>query len=260
MSGIIKRISLTGRLRGSAVIREENGLAKVALSVRGMGAGMSLYTVGAEGIVRTPVAADSKELIVPQDGICAAVLTGKGRLVTGGFTGECALNRTRLLDEIRIRAASENDPNSKNVQKITKKEAEKPVRPVKRTVPRSEVTGSILERAERLFSVLDALNASTVNGFPPKEKETPELASEKEPEEPELVSVPNPFPRTFPNSVWKRREGDHRLFGEQIVPSTSREFIAIPVDPRAKAPRGAKLIIAKDGGRWMIEEVKGNRE
>ena len=254
MSGIVKRISLSGRLRGSAVIREENGISTVTLSVRGMGQGMSLYTVGTKGTIRVP--ADKRELSVPQDGICAAVLTENGRLLTGGFTGECAMNRTRLLDEIRIRAASESASGIKKVRKKPEKANEETIREVKRTVPRSEVTGSILERAERLFSVLDALNASAASGFPSKEKESPEpVPAEEMKGEPGLIPVPNPFPRTFPNSVWKRRDGDHRLFGEQKVSGSLRRFIAVPIDPRTKAPRGAKLVIARDGERWMVSPM-----
>ena len=222
-------MTLTGRLRGSAALIEAEGETRIKLSVRGLRTGMSLFTVSGGRILRTAVT--GSELSVKQTGVCAAVLSEHGRLVSGGFTGECGANRDKLLDEIRIRAAEPEAPLKKAPDK---KEPDK---------PRAAVTESIIDRAQRLFSMLEELSS-------PAERP-------KADPRPELTPVPNPFPKTFPNSVWRMREGDRRLFGEVISGGDAKNYIAVPIDVRGRSSRPGNLrpIVGRDGRRYLVEAM-----
>lgn len=231
-NGIVRRISLKGSLRGSALLREYGSKTTVELSVRGALDGARLFTVGDGRIVMTPVS--SNRLTVEQIGVCAAVIARNGSLLSGGFTGDCAKDRKRLLDEIRIRSAETAPPAAGEAPPPEKKPEAK---------PRAAVTGNILERAQRLFSMLEGLEAM--------ERETAPSSDEKS----GFTVVPNPFPKTFPGSVWRKKEGDMRLFGTVPIGGTVREYVAVPIDLKGGTARirNARPIIGRDGRRFLVE-------
>lgn len=233
-NGVIKRISLSGSIRGSALLREYGGETRVELAVRGLKDGAELYTLAGGRISVVPVSGPA--LAVRQTGICAAVLAKGGRIIAAGFTKECAADRKRLLDEIRIRSAESADRSKKEAPRPENKPASR---------PKAFVTGNILERARRLFSLIGDLEAAN-------EKPAPE-----KPPEPGFETVPNPFPKTFPNSVWQRRDGDARLFGSVTVNGRTRRYVAVPIDTRGghARVRGAHPIIGRDGRRYLAEAL-----
>lgn len=253
----VGRIALTGALRGSALITEENGGTRVVLSVRGDIAGASLFTAGEGGIRRTEL--EASEAFVRQTGVCAAVLAKKGRLLTGGFTGDCAGEKARILSEIRIRAAeyAEGENGMRSVRPEKTKDApkrgpsgragkgadKKPEASSLRPAAGSPVTLGILERAEALFSLLRTAEEAAAPG---KEKEPEPRADEG------WRTVPNPFPRTFPGSVWREKPEDHRLFGETERGGKRVKLIAVPLGRRGRIPPNA--VTARDGRRYVIGE------
>ena len=232
-SVIVRRIALTGALRGSAVLTERGGKTDIEISLRGLKSGASLFTVAGGSIEATPVSGE--KLTVPQTGICAAVIAENGRLITGGFTGGCAKDRKKLLDEIRIRSAESAARPAQEAPPPAKKPEAK---------HRSPVTGNILETARGLFSMLEGLEAIAGKSAAP-------------PEETGSTEVPNPFPRTFPNSTWRKKDGDNRLFGSVVKDGRVRSFVAVPVDLRFGngRVRGARTIIVSDGRRYIAEAL-----
>lgn len=218
----VRRITLSGGLRGSAVLTESEGKTAVTLSVRGLSDGMKLFTYGEGALMETAV--KGTKLTLPQAGICAAVLTANGRIVSGGFNGVCAESRKRITGEVMIRAAEQNEETGKQIPS---------------SAPASSVTEDILERARRLFPREEA---PAVNGETAKPSENAAKMRE----------VPNPFPRTFPGSVWKKAENDHRLFGAALVNGVTKSYIAVPV---GRGSFGARTVTGKDGRRYLVERI-----
>ncbi len=233
-NGIVRRISLSGSLRGSALLRESGDETEIELTVRGLKKGASLFTAADGRIAATPVTGE--KLRIRQTGICAAVLAENGRLLSGGFTGSCAADRKKLLDEIRIRSAESVRPAEKDVPPEKKPAAK----------PRAAVTGNILERAQRLFSMLGELGAAA-------EKPLPEASAESG-----FTGIPNPFPKTFPGSVWQRKDGDARLFGTVTADGRQRRYVAVPIDLREGRARfrGIRPVIGRDGKRYLVEQTE----
>lgn len=252
----VRRIALSGAAAGSAILRENGDKTRVRLSVRGGTEGMVLYTAGRGGVVGTPVSGD--EITVPGTGICAAVLTRDGRLVAGGFSGDCAKDRNRLLSEIRIRAAGdaaekpkakEPKPASETLPSVQERKPKKQNETRTAYRPSAAVTGSIIERAEALFGFLEELTGESASAVP----------KEKTEEETGFRQIPNPFPRTYPNSVWRMREGDLRLFGELRGRGAGRRLIAVPADIRRGPNRAApRLVTAKNGRKYLVGEAAGD--
>ncbi len=233
---------LTGRLKGSALISQIGGVSSVALSLRGLPAGASLYSAGDGGIKRTPLLGNAVSL--KESGICALVVVKDGRTLSEGFSGECGSRRTRILAEIRIMAAGEEEtapPEMEPEKPPEKPRGKAPEKPRKAAQPKpgAAVTEGILRQAERLFSALNAVNSA-----PAQNKEE------------DGMPISNPFPRTFPGSVWRVKEGDHRLFGEKEANGVKKLFIAVPVDVRTRGVLlKGRVVVSKDGRRYLVEQI-----
>ena len=188
----LKRMVLSGGIQGSAILRERDGCTRVSIALMGARSQMTLAAYGGSGVTLTEFEGSAAE--IPQEGVCAMALLSGSRVVSSGFTGECREHRTRILDEIRIRAAERT-----RRPQPPKKPAESPKKQEPTEKNPSEaghsatVTQTILEQARRLFGALDG-NAR--QGAAPKREIQ---------EDDGFENIANPFPRTFPGSVWKRK-------------------------------------------------------
>lgn len=227
-------MTLNGSVRGSAVVSCSDEGAAVTLSVRGLPAETSLFYAWDGGVGRTDITGET--ILIPETDVCALALVKDGRIVAAGFSGECAANRGRILDAIRITAAEEPE---KKPEPPKKPSAVSPAKKAPRAgTPTAAVTEGILRRAELLFSALG-------NNAPVPM-----------PEEVGGTPVPNPFPRSFPGTEWRKKDGDHRLFGEKNVGGVKKSYIAVPVDmKRAGALSRGRVIVSKDGRRFLVEQI-----
>ena len=242
-----------GRLRGSAAIEPNGGGALITLSLRGLPAGAVLFAVGEKGITRHEL--DGPKLAVDDRGVCGAAVAVNGRIVSAGFTGSCFEDRARLMDELRIRAAGsapvsekprseaarEPTPQTEPAQGAQGAQSVQSGQSGRKPPVKAPVTESILRQAEMLFGAL--------RGQAPGNAETPP----EEPEPPELI--PNPFPKTFPGSRWRRAEGGQTLTGEIIIRGQKREAAAVPMDMRGGGARfrmNGRYVVSAEGRRYLV--------
>ncbi|MCR5808745.1 MAG: hypothetical protein K6G56_04210 [Clostridiales bacterium] len=264
----IGRMILKGELMGSASLSENAEGTLVSLSVRGNAAGAVLYTAGEGGVRRTELS-DPRRALVLQRGITVIALSRGGRIISRGSAGRGMDRRetSRLMDEISIRAASEEAmpakpaPEPKRAEtQAAKPQGEKqpPARPPERR-NMAEVTNRILEQAEWLFGMLDGMRGGTE---PPPAAEPAEQKEEQT-----ACAIRNPFPRTFPDSVWKTRGGEV-LSGRQLKNGRLTELVAVPVTRGSVKPRPAagftplpRPVMAGDGRRyWLFEQTSERKE
>ena len=149
------------------------------------------------------------------EGVCAMAVC-RGGVLASGFTGACRADRERLLSEMRIMAAGDT--------------AESSAAPAKQ--PGHPVTERILEQARKLFGPAEK----------PKQTNEPE-------------AVPNPFPRTFPNSVWEKRPGEETLYGSVTIGGRKRKAAAYPLDLRQGGAVAGRFVRARDGRAYRIELI-----
>ena len=255
----VKRIALDGALRGSAVLSEREGSTLVKLSLRSVPKGACVFTVGGGGIVCTEPAAES--FTVPQTGICAAAVAANGAVISSGFAGSCVKNRAKLMGEIRIRAAEK--PGANTPKEAAKErgagsntQAERAEKPRGRKAGGwdSPVTRDILKQAEMLFSALSASReAPSEKPAPQREadKEEPASPAPSELDQGDFLPVSNPFPKTFPGSVWRKRPGSEVLEGEAVIRGRRIRAAAYPVSFRGRnaafSGQGRRLVSA--GGK-----------
>lgn len=267
---LYKRIMLTGKLSGSVRVRaEKNGGSVLDLSLNGLSDGMNVYTVSADSVIKTEYS--GKSLASPQTGIFAVAVEKDGRLVSAGFSGGTRAEKSRILDELRIRAAGEYagkeprevktgsekaaPPADKPAPARTEPAQTAPAQTVPaQTVParteparaesaaavpraNADVTEMILKQAERLFAALGTA----------------------EKEEPEPSPIRNPFPKTFPNSEWRRLPGDERLYGTANVNGRKVRLVALPAEARQNNSRSgrARAVLSADGKRYFIVRQEG---
>ena len=231
---VLTRITLSGSLRGSARLVETAGKTRVTLSVPAAPEGLYIIACGEGGCRRAELAGNGAEL--PMGGVCALALCRGGRVLAKGFAGSCQRMRPGIESELRIMAAQGADtlpaPRA-HTEKRTPPQAPAPGRAAQ----------SIIEQARRLFSALDP------PGAPPAE------APREEPAE-ELEYVHDPFPRTFPHSVWRKRPGEETLYGELVIRGVRRRAAAVPADMKAgegvSRIRGS-ILRDKNGRAYRIE-------
>ena len=255
----VKRIALSGRLRGGAVLREEcGGETLVELSLRGVPAGAALFTVGEGGILRTELG--GARVKVGQSGICAAAVAFRGAVIASGFAGSCLKDRSRLMDELRIRAAQEEKTGTPPVKlPETPSEGTKPKSaPAPEARAPSAVTQGILLQAERLFGALS--RAGMGPGVGPGGAEPPAALAPtpNEQPEPDREPVRNPFPKTFPGSSWSRRPGEEVLEGEVYVRGKRRRAFAFPGEIRGRSlsfgGQGRKMVSSEGKSYYVVLE------
>lgn len=238
----VTRITLTGSLRGSLILREAEDGTEVRLSLSGRKDGLVLLTLGEGGV--TAVKLTGSTARAGQRGIRAAALASKGRLYAVGFSAGVS-NRDLAVQRLRLAAAETEaqPPRGTADQKETGGALPNRRQPDAEAPPRvpAAATEEILRRARALFGALT---------------EGAERETYGDPETPDEEPIPNPFPRTFPNSVWTRRPGERRLKGRALVRGVPRELTALPAardreaGPRAKG----RLLISKEGARYLVFE------
>lgn len=251
---IITRIMLSGTQRGGALLKESGGITNVSLKLQGDLHGLSVFTVGSNGILRTE--SYDGTLDIPQTGICAMALAKEGKLIASGFTGACRQNRAGILDEIRIRAAEYSAKGA--TERMPEHDAETngnarpklpPTPSVKHT---SDVTEGILAQARMLFNMLGGTEAGIEAS---EDKATEDIAAEKKPAD-DYKNVENPFPKTFPGSSWKQKSGEEELVGRVFISGRERTVIAVPVNMRDGRTRTyenrGRIIVSKSGFRYFI--------
>jgi hypothetical protein len=146
--------------------------------------------------------------------------------------------------------------------------------------PSAETTFRILEMAERLFGAMGGAgvskpaedeesgvgNASAEpfsdpSDCPPGADCSASLARppvlplpDHSPDDPDRLRRPaeNPFPKTFPRSVW-RDMGGGALSGEAVKNGRRIEIFALPAPKGAFASPRAGLMTGKDGRRFFVE-------
>ena len=235
---LYKRINLTGSLSGAVRVRASaEGGSELDFTLGGLEPGMNVYTVSADRVVRTEY--KSGGVVTPQSGVFAVAVEKEGRLVSAGFSGGSRSERNRILDELRIRAAGDCAEGRRAEAAPAPEKAVPAPAPVK-NAPKSanaDVTERILKQAERLFSSLGA-----------------------EEEEPGPVPVANPFPKTYPDSEWRRIPGDNRLFGTVRANGQRLGLIALPADAggaNARRFTRGRAVLAADGKRYFIVRDNG---
>ena len=246
----LKRMALSGIIRGSAALREQDGRTHVSLSLMGAAGELMLAAYGNGGVTLSSPSGGTAEL--PQTGVCAMALFSGGSMVSRGFTGECREPRTRILGEIRIRAAEEYA--RLKTPSVTARQspdppahAPAPAGTIRANSPSSAAAAAILEQARRLFGALDGMTKANGEGGRAQEQG-----------EEELERIENPFPRTFPGSAWKKRPGQERLYGEVRVNGRLMHAEALPADLKDRRSRsaGTRVLISKDGRRYRIEMMR----
>ena len=235
---IITRIALTGDTRGAALLKESEGGTELTVKLKSPLSGALVYAYGANELISAPL--DGESLFIKLKGVCAVAVVTGGRIAAAGFLPSCKKNRARLLDEIRIRSAEQ-------LQKKTERigQAKQPAIPGKKSAQtadassRAQITEEILEKARYLFGALNNDAKKTEN-------------EKKEEHEP----LDNPFPKTFPNSIWRENAGGTKLIG--VIKSAVGELYAeaVPIDlknGRARIGRSyGRVIPAKDGRRYLV--------
>ena len=234
---ILTRISLSGAVKASARLEESGGSTAVTLSIPGGSEGVYIIACGERGCETADVR--SLRADVGQGGVCALALCRGGRVLAMGFTGSCRQSRARLADRMRILAAERNE--AAPPPEANEKAPEKPADPIPRPRPGSAAEG-IVEQARRLFGAPGEIGSG--------------IAPENAPHE-EAGAVPNPFPRTFPNSRWLKRPGEETLYGKIFAGGVLRSAAASPVSAKAgralRSGSPGRVIRALDGRLYRLE-------
>ena len=254
-------MTLSGGLRGSALMKETGERTRIELTAGKAPAGLTLLTLGEGGLERVRLEGSGAE--IRQRGIFALGLAREGRLIACGMSAKAG-ERARILERLRLAAAEEpakrrNESAPKAEMKKEKNETapaaeankEKSDTPPQRgkaekAVPSASVTMGILEQARRLFGALNGMNAEREEAARSGEQAQAAVGAEAE-------SVANPFPRTFPGAVWERKPGEASLIGTVKTPSGPRPAEAIPIGPRGTAMRPpGRALIGRDGRRYWV--------
>ena len=226
----VKRMALSGSVRGSVIISETDGGARVSLHpARGARSpeGLWLITLGERGAKRVPLSGAETE--AGQGGVYALGLAEKGRLVSFGMSAYSG-GRERALERLRLEAACSAHAAAGD-----------PFRE-KRTAPKpgAPVTQSILEQARRLFAAASAAGEKAPGKAPPERDEGGEWER-----------IPNPFPRTYPGAQWARRPGEQRLTGRFGGAGGELKLTALPAQ-KSGGRYGGRTLISKDGRKFTV--------
>ena len=225
-------ISLRGGVNGVLKYRGENGSFELELALRRRTPGrLTVCVLSPDGSAAfcdiTPGRADR----INVGGVCgAAVFDADARLLCRGSAGGCSIDRR--LGEIRIMAASR-----------IKRSAE--ARESAPTAEASPVTSRILEKARELFAPLSEMSAAAE-----RESEADKTADG------DAYAVPNPFPRTYPNSYWRMQQGDSAVYGYAVTARGKLSVTAVP-GRRKRRPYGfGRFLIDVNGkGMWVKERM-----
>ena len=269
----VKRMTLTGELPGVAVITERASFpeTEIRLRLRKKPSGLILLSGGEGRVVWTNVPEDGTPVVLPRGKTELLALAKDGRIAAAGSFGRIP---SRLMDEIRIIASGLIMDGLKDGKPSSDGEREKPEKkepapkdgetpaPAPKAIsrgrapmgpPLARATRGILEQAERLFGMLDSMMGSDIPENRAKRDDSPRSEPEK------TTPVRNPFPRTFPDSVWKRRDGEGTLYGSVLKNGRVTELVAVPVPRGSARPERAmgftpmkRPVRAMDGANYWV--------
>ena len=231
-------------LRGNALgtLRISGGEAVLALRTRRAEPALAFFVLTDGGVYASRV---SKELRcgAPEGPVCAAaIFDGSAKLLCSGSLGSCGSMLSKKLSELRMRAASELLRRDST--------AAEAVSEIKTEAPhenRSAVTEEIIKKARELFSAEHAESAA-----PP-----PPLPAGTEPARADIEAVPNPFPRSYPNSYWQRAAGQSFITGTAHDMRGAVILLRATPARRGRRPMGyERYITANDGRGWWVHEQR----
>ncbi|MEA4970301.1 MAG: hypothetical protein VB051_07180 [Candidatus Pelethousia sp.] len=281
-----KTIPLLGRSKALLRLEEGEGRGQLALSPPCPGAMLYLIGPGAEALAAELDEEGRGSLALPFSPVAALAYAQGAFVLAGGFAGRSALlERAKVAVRLQtptIVAAPAADlppppacpspppepkpepppePKSEPEPETQTKANAQPAQtgPAQQTCgagraesrrPQSEALLAALQKAQELF-----------HGAAPAPAKTKQPAPAPEP-----AAIPNPFPRTFPQSSWRRVNYPgalgHYLCGEGTSRSGAYTVYALPGEYAPVPPRGKgfdKFVRASDGsGYWVRIVRKGN--
>lgn len=279
MGHSVKRIALSGVIRGGALLKEKEGATEAEFALRGLPAGAYAIAYGLGGLVSAPISGG--RALIPATGVCALGVAIEGRLVSRGFTGSCAERPDKLLPLMRLRAAELSPPPPEKTLSGPALPERPPVPPA--PAPRgpaspaaaqalpappdanADITREILSRARMLFGGLFPPPAAGPAPQPRAQKPAPEPAPQPRPEKGAGESAPqnapqkpspDPFPKAFPGAEWHEENGVLRA--QVRLNGRDRTVIAMPLGPRSgpmrPMPKG-RVLVSSDGRRYLVRVI-----
>lgn len=119
MSDRVRRLALTGRVRGSAVIGESRGVTRAEIGLQGGRGRFTVIAAGKSGLETAELVKGRAEFRM--EGVCALALAQEGRLAAVGFAGPCNADRETLIARMRL-AASEAYETEARVRSVPSEE------------------------------------------------------------------------------------------------------------------------------------------
>lgn len=217
---MVRMIALNGAIKGS--VKLNMGRSRTSYELRPTD-GVKLRRAAKTGCVIVFASEDGMEYaplektegsVTLSNVTCIALFDIEGRVISEGYIAQNAEKRRRLKERIRLFASGrafsapagkedlpqveQSETYNSEIGSLVNESVEQ------RTAERSPVTARILSQARTLFNretaVLDRVVHSTIDDAV-KYNDTTNKA------------VENPFPKQFPNSVWKRTDGERVIQG-----------------------------------------------
>ncbi len=258
---------LLGRTKALLRLEEGEGRGLLALSPPCPGAALYLIGPGAEALAAELDEEGRGSLALPFSPVAALAYAQGAFVLAGGFAGRSALlERAKMA--VRLQApASESAPAAALPPPpacpppLPEPEQEASVQPAQAGParqpsgagraesrrPQSEALLAALQKAQELF-----------HGAAPAPAQTNRPAPAPEP-----AAISNPFPRTFPQSSWRRVSYPgalgHYLCGEGTSRSGAYTVYALPGEYAPVPPRGKgfdKFVRASDGSGYWVRVVR----
>lgn len=210
---MIKTIALSGDIKGSVKLNERNNRTEYELRL------MRPVKLRADAIQFSFIVlvSDTALLFVDIDpkaskgtaeitGVKGFALAGSdSNVISEGYASLSRVEAERYRERIRLALSQKRSID------ISKVKHEHPAvvsdsneLEVEDRLERSPITGRILSQARELFygSIVDEKRAFVA----------PKITKEESSDQP-FVEIPNPFPKLYPNSTWKRRIGEENIVG-----------------------------------------------
>lgn len=272
-----RTIPLLGSSKALLRLEEGEGRGLLALSPPCPGAALYLIGPGAEVLAAELDEEGRGALALPFSPVAALAYAQGAFVLAGGFAGRSALlERAKMAVRLQAPAAEsplaaalppppacptplpEREPETQTKQESPPSQPapgrqQAPGVKAESRRPQSEALLAALQKAQELFHGA----APTA----PAQTNRPAPAAESAP-----AAIPNPFPRTFPQSSWRRVRYPgalgHYLCGEGTSRSGAYTVYALPGEYAPVPPRGKgfdKFVRASDGsGYWVRIVRKGN--
>lgn len=272
-----RTIPLLGRSKALLRLEEGEGRGLLALSPPCPGAVLYLIGPGAEALAAELDEEGRGSLALPFSPVAALAYAQGAFVLSGGFAGRSALlERAKVAVRLQTPTvaaapAAELPPPPACPPPLPKPEPEPEPEPkpkgeanalptqtgpaqqpcgagrAESRRPQSEALLAALQKAQELF-----------HGAAPAPEQTKRPAPAPEP-----AAIPNPFPRTFPQSSWRRVNYPgalgHYLCGEGTSRSGAYIAYALPGEYAPVPPRGKgfdKFVRASDGSGYWVRIVR----